>query len=138
MKHSTVPEIAALANEELATDDYWNDTSDNIEVMSEQDIDSTTEDHSTSNDENKGEKLRLHLLPVVTESDKQSGISPNLTYDVFMFPKSVDFEKNNLTEKSNVFFEDKGANEKTPENDSEKRFAANENQPEESSPVLQR
>jgi len=135
MKHSTVPEIAALANEELAMDDYWNDTSDNIEVISEQD--STTEDHSTSNDENKREKLKLHLLPVVAESE-QAKISPNLTYDVFMFPKSVDFEKNNLTEKSNVFFEDKGANEKTPENDSEKRFAADENQSEESSPVLQR
>ncbi|KAG5346382.1 ANK3 protein, partial [Acromyrmex charruanus] len=139
MKHSTVPEIATLANEELAIDDYWNDTSDNIEIISEQNINSTTEDRPTSNDdENKGEKLKLLLLrfPAV-ESDKQTNkISPNLTYDVFTFPKA-DFKKDNLIEKSDVFL-DENANEST-ENDLEKNSAMNEDEELESSPTgLQR
>ncbi|XP_011061106.1 PREDICTED: uncharacterized protein LOC105150015 [Acromyrmex echinatior] len=139
MKHSTVPEIATLANEELAIDDYWNDTSDNIKIISEQNINSTTEDHPTSNDdENKGEKLKLLLLrfPAV-ESDKQTNkISPNLTYDVFTFPKA-DFKKDKLIEKSDVFL-DENANEGT-ENDLEKSSAMDEDEELESSPTgLQR
>ncbi|XP_071556145.1 uncharacterized protein Trprs-m [Temnothorax nylanderi] len=135
MKRSTVPEIATLATEELPTDDYWNDTSDNIEVLSEQDIDSTTEDRYTLNDDqSKGEKLKLHLLTVVRESDKQ--ISPNLTYDMFMFPKIADFEKDSFIEKSDILSQD--ANEKTTENDLEKRSATSKDQPESSLAVLQR
>ncbi|XP_011695486.1 PREDICTED: ankyrin repeat and SAM domain-containing protein 3-like isoform X3 [Wasmannia auropunctata] len=131
MKCSTVPEIAALVNEDLVVDDYWNDTSDNIEVISEQDVDSTVKDRS-NDDENKGEKLKLHLLPVIMESDKQSRISPNLTYDVFTFPKAAG--KDSLTEKSNVPSLDKDANEKTTENDLEQHSAAGEDQSK-SSPV---
>lgn len=137
MKRSTVPEIATLANAELAIYDYWNDTSNNIEVISEQDIGSMTEDRSIlKDDESRREKLKLHLLSVA-ESDKQSGISPNFTYDMFVFPKAADFEKDSFTEKSNVLSQDKDANEKTIENDLE-LSVTDENQPESSSAVLQR
>lgn len=130
MKRSTVPEIVTLAKEKLAMDDYWNDTSDNIKVIGEQDIGSTTEDHSTLNDDDR-KKFKLRLLSV--ESDKQAKISPNLTYDMFVFPKTPDF-KDNLIEKSNVLSQDKDINEKTPE----KRSAAGEDQLESSAAVLQR
>lgn len=137
MKRSTVPEIATLANAE-PIDDYWNDTSNNIEVISEQDIGSMTEDRSIlKDDESRREKLKLHLLPVA-ESDKQSGISPNFTYDMFVFPKAADFEKDNFTEKSNVLSQDKDASEKTIENDFEQLSVTGENQPESSSAILQR
>ncbi|XP_011865974.1 PREDICTED: uncharacterized protein LOC105560988 isoform X2 [Vollenhovia emeryi] len=138
MKRSTVPEIATLANEELATDDYWNDTSDNIEAMSEQDnIESTMEDRPTSNDaESKREKLKLHLLSVIGEPDKQ--ISPNLTYDTFMFPKAADFEKNSLIEKSDVPPRDENANERPTKGDLKGRSATGEDQPDSSPAVLQR
>ncbi|XP_018394469.1 PREDICTED: putative ankyrin repeat protein RBE_0220 [Cyphomyrmex costatus] len=137
MKRSTVSEIAALANEELAIDDYWNDTSDNIEIISEQN--NMTENRSISNDdESKGEKLKLHLLqfPAV-ESDQTNRISPNLTYDVFTFPKA-DFEKDNLIEKSDVISHDENMNEKRIENYLEKHSAMDENELESSPIILQR
>jgi len=131
MKHSTVPEIATLANEEMAIDDYWNDTSDNIEIISEQNINSTTEDRSISNnDENKGEKLKLHLLRFAMESDKQiSRISPNLTYDVFTFPKA-DFEKDSLIQKSDV-----SLNENANDENNLKKSSATDKDELESSPT---
>lgn len=133
MRRSIVPEIAALADEELPMDEYWNDTSDNIEMISEQD--NTREERSTSRDNaSKGEKLKLHLLPVPEESDKQTRISPNLTYDIFMFPKVADFENNRVTEK----FQDNDANEKTTENELEEHSATSEDQLESSLVVLQR
>lgn len=132
MKCSAVPEIAALAKEKLAMDDYWNDTSDNIEVMSEQNIDSTTENRSILNDdESKGEKLKLHLLSIVKESDNQ--ISPNLTY-MFMFPKTGDFEKDSFTEKSDVPYQNKN----TIKNDLKTCSATSEDQLESFLAVLQR
>lgn len=138
MKRSTIPEIATLTNSELAIDDYWNDTSDNIEVISKQDIGSTAEDRFIlKDDESRGNKLKLHLLPVA-ESDKQSGISPNLTYDMFVFPKAADFEKGSFIEKLNVLSQDKDVNEKTRENDLEQHSVTVEDQSESSPAVLQR
>ncbi|XP_018305974.1 uncharacterized protein, partial [Mycetomoellerius zeteki] len=138
MKRSIVPEIAALANEELAIDDYWSDTSDNIEIISEQNINSMTEDCSISNDdENKGEKPKLHLLqfPALEFGKQTSRISPNLTYDVFMFPKA-NFEKDSLIEKSNISI-DENANEKRTENDLEMSYATDKDELESSPTVLQ-
>ncbi|KAL6255120.1 hypothetical protein P5V15_013450 [Pogonomyrmex californicus] len=137
MKRSTVPEIATLVNGEPITDDYWNDTSDNIEVMSEQDIGGDTEDSTLKNDENKKESLKLRLLP--TESDKQTAISPNLTYDIFMFSKTVHSKNANLIENSDLLFHDENMNEKKIiENNSEKYSLTDKNQPKLYSTVLQR
>lgn len=125
MKHSTVPEIALEAKKELDMENYWNDTSDNIKVISEQNIDNMTEGRSTLNDnEGEREKLKLHLLPVVEKFEEQ--ISPNLTYDIFMFPKAVDLEKDCVIEKSDVLFQDIDINGNTTKNDLEKRFATGE------------
>ncbi|KAL0126675.1 hypothetical protein PUN28_005211 [Cardiocondyla obscurior] len=130
MKRSTVPEIAVLANEDLtATEDYWNDTSDNIEVIGEPNM----KDNFTFNDDEKTkEKLKLHLLSVVKESDKQ--ISPNLTYEMFKFPKA-DFEEDNITEKSNVSSQDYKAHKMPTTNNLEKYSVISED---ESTPMLRR
>lgn len=112
MKRSTVPEIAALVNANSAVDDYWNDTSDNIQII-EENIDGTTKDSKLISKNNKNEKRKkLHLsLPI--ESDKQDLISPNLTYDVFVLsPNAVCFEKNNFTRKSEIVFQDKDESKK--------------------------
>ncbi|XP_029155537.1 uncharacterized protein LOC114928480 [Nylanderia fulva] len=116
MKRSTIPEIAALVSEDSVTNDYWNDTSDNIEVI-EQNIDGTTRDCKLmKNNENEKRKTKLHL-PIFTESDKQDLISPNLTYDIFMLsPNTVCFEKDELT-KSNVIFKDKDGSKNITETD---------------------
>lgn len=126
MERSTVSEITLEARKELGTDDYWNDMSDNIEVIRKENIDSTTENRFILNDNrDKKEKLdKLHdkLLSVVEKSDEQ--ISPNLMYDIFMFPKIVDFEKDSIIEKkSDLLFQDKDANQITTKNNLEKRSA---------------
>lgn len=126
MKRSTVPGIAA--KKDLATD-YWNDTSDNIKVIREQNINSTMGNRSLNDNGSKREKLKLHLLSLVRESDEQ--ISPNLTYDTF--PKAADYEKDSFIKKSNVFFK----NINVIKNDLEKHSAMGD-QPESSSAVLQR
>lgn len=124
MKRSMIPEIALEAMTELDMEDYWNDTSDNIEVISEQNIDNRTEDRSTLyNNEGEREKLQLNLLSVVKNSEEQ--ISPNLTYDIFMFPK-VDFEKDSIIEKSDVLFQDKDIKTNTIKNNLEKHSATGE------------
>lgn len=117
MKRSTIPEIAALVNADSAIDEYWNDTSDNIQVV-EQNIDDTTRDSKLiKNNENKKRKTRLHLS-VSAESDKQDLLSPNLKYDIFaLSPNTVCFEKNDLTKESNVVFQDKDESKKTTEKD---------------------
>lgn len=117
MKYSTIPEIAALVNADSAMDDYWNDTSDNIQVI-EQNIDDTTKDSKLiSKNKNKKHKNKLHLS-ISTEFDKQDLISPNLTYDIFVLsPNAVCFEKNDLTKKSDVVFQNKDESKKTMEKD---------------------
>lgn len=118
MKRSTVPEIAALVNANSAVDDYWNDTSDNIQIIEEENIDGTTKNSKLISKSNKNEKRKkLHLsLPI--ESDKQDLISPNLTYDVFVLsPNAVCFEKNNFTKKSDIVFQDKDESKKAMKKD---------------------
>ncbi|KAM0731393.1 Ankyrin repeat and SAM domain-containing protein 6 [Formica fusca] len=117
MKYSTIPEIAALVNADSAMDDYWNDTSDNIQVI-EQNIDDTTKDSKPiSKNKNKKHKNKLHLS-ISTEFDKQDLISPNLTYDIFVLsPNAVCFEKNDLIKKSDVVFQNKDESKKTMEKD---------------------
>lgn len=115
MKRSTIPEIAALVNANPTIDDYWNDTSDNIQI--EENIDGTTRDFKLISKKNKNEKRKKLNLSLPVESHKQDLISPNLTYDVFVLsPSAVCFEKN-LTEKSNIFFQDKDENKKATEKD---------------------
>lgn len=115
MKRSTIPEIAALVNEDSVTNDYWNDTSDNIEVI-EQNIDGTKDSTLIKNNENKIRKSKL-LLPVSAEFDKQDLLSPNLTYDIFVLsPNTVCFEKDDLIKKSNIV-QDKDESKKTTEKD---------------------
>lgn len=119
MKRSTIPEIAALVNADSAMDDYWDDTSDNIEVI-KQDMDDTTRDSTliAKNNLNIKQKPKLHLSLFAETDNKQDLISPNLTYDVFVLsPNTVCFEKNDLTKKSNIVFQDKDENKKTPKKD---------------------
>lgn len=116
MKRSTIPEIAALVNANPSIDDYWNDTSDNIQI--EENIDDTTRYFKLISKKNKNEKRKKLNLSLPVESHKQDLISPNLTYDIFVLsPSVVCFEKNNFTEKSNIFFQDKDESKKATEKD---------------------
>ncbi|KAL6429066.1 hypothetical protein ACFW04_008097 [Cataglyphis niger] len=117
MKHSTIPEITALVNADSAMDDYWNDTSDNIQVR-EENIDDTTKDSKLiSKNKNEKHKNKLHLS-LATEFDKQDLISPNLTYNTFVLsPNAVCFEKNDLTKKTDIVFQNKDESKKTMEKD---------------------
>ncbi|EZA58292.1 hypothetical protein DMN91_006004 [Ooceraea biroi] len=133
MRNSTVPEIAALAKTDLASDDYWNDTSDNIQVLSENDGDTTQMCSSIlKNDENrKRGPARLHLLPAITESGKQDLISPNLTYDykdVFASLANARFTEIDFVDKQKLFLKDKSTNKKRMESDLEKHDAMSEYQ----------
>lgn len=117
MKHSTIPEITALVNADSAMDDYWNDTSDNIQVI-EENIDDTKKDSKLiSKNKNEKHKNKLHLS-LSTEFDKQDLISPNLTYNTFVLsPNAVCFEKNDFTKKTDVVFQNKDESKKTMEKD---------------------
>lgn len=125
MRSSTVPEIAGLAKEEdLITEDYWNDTSDNIQVTSEQDVGermSATIEMSrreapndggdskpilTNEGKGKRQPAELRLLYVPAEFEKPDLLSPALTYNrdeifasspIARFAKTEDLAKNSST-----------------------------------------
>lgn len=124
MKNSTVPEIASLAKEDLIIKDYWDDTSDNIQVMSEPENigdvvnengsnRDTTEDRSKQtlqNGERKKKKLaKLHLLSIPAEYERQDVLSPALTYncdEIFASSPNTYLTKIDPTKKINAFFKD--------------------------------
>lgn len=114
MRRSTVPEIVVLAEEYLATDDYWNDMSDNIQVISEQNNDDMTGESSKSilrNDKKRKHISMLNLLSIPSKSNKQDLLSPNLTYDTFALSPNIYFTNMNLGKRSNVFFSKKDASD---------------------------
>lgn len=117
MKHSTIPEIANLAKKQLAIENYWNDTSDNIRIIQEMDnenkinqelpVGSFTCDCSklTRNEEIKKKKPKFDILSISKNSDKQNVMSPIVTYNVNeLFPMSpnVCFTKNSPLEEKDI------------------------------------
>lgn len=123
MRRSTVPEIIILAEEYLATDDYWNDTSDNIQVISEQSKDDMTGESSKSilkNDKKRKHKSMLSLLSIPPKSDMQDLLSPNLTYDTFALSPNLYFTNMNFAKRSNILFPEKDANNKAKKSNLEK------------------
>lgn len=134
MKNSTVPEIASLAKKHLITEDYWNDTSDNIQVMSEQDIDErtvielnregTVDEDSTSIFENEGSNkkpVKLRLLPVPAESGKLDDLlSPALTYNrhkIFASSPIARFANTDLAARLSSPLKERDTNEKNETGD---------------------
>lgn len=125
MRLSTEQEISALVEGHLSMDDYWNDISDNIQVMSDQDIVDKTEDLIFKKEKNKMRDLNLNLLSMPTEFNKGL-ISPNLTYHTVPSPDIVCFTNIDLTKKANIFFQDKNLSKEASESDSQKYLATNE------------
>lgn len=128
MRNSTIPEIAALAKTDFASDDYWNDTSDNIQVLSGKDGDATQVRFSTlRNDENR---KPARLLLSAPESTKQDLISPGLTYDyknVLALSSNAFLTGTDFAGRQKVqFFEDKNTNGKSMKDNLEKRDAISE------------
>lgn len=116
MKRSTIPEIVALVNANSAMDDYWNDTSDNIQI--EKNIDGTTTDSKLISKNKENEKRKKLNLSLPVKSAQQDLLSPNLTYDVFVLsPNAVCFENNNFTEKLDTVFQNKDESKKATEKD---------------------
>ncbi|XP_067203042.1 uncharacterized protein TrpRS-m isoform X2 [Linepithema humile] len=131
MRRSTVPEIVILAEEYLATDDYWKDTSDNIQVISGQSNDDVTGESSKSvlkNDRKRKHISILNLLSIPPKSNKQDLLSPNLTYDTFALSPNVYFTNINLAKRSNIFFPEKDANNGAAKSDLEKYSVTSEYQ----------
>jgi len=117
MRNSKVPEIAALAKTDFASDKYWNDVSDNVRVLSENDDNIIRARPSILESENRKCKS-AKLLP--TKSDKQDLMSPSLTYDykkMFASLSNMRFTENNFAEKQNMFLKDKSMEKKPAESD---------------------
>ncbi|XP_020288835.1 uncharacterized protein LOC109857169 isoform X2 [Pseudomyrmex gracilis] len=125
MRLSTEQEISALVEGHLSMDDYWNDISDNIQVMSDQDVVDKTEDPIFKIEKHKKRDLNLNLLSMPNESNKGL-ISPNLTYHTVPSPDIVCFTDIDLTKKANIFFQDKNLSKETSESDSQKCLATDE------------
>lgn len=76
MRNSTVPEIANLARKNLIIDDYWNDTSDNIQVLGERDADEIAAIFINGKEQTpKSVKLRF------LSAETRNLASPGLTYN---------------------------------------------------------
>lgn len=141
MRRSTVPEIAILAKEYLAMDDYWNDTSDNIQVINKQSYNDMTGESSKSilkNDRKRKHLSMLNLLSIPPKSDKQDLLSPNLTYETFALSPNVYFTNMNHAKKSSIHFLEKDANNKATESDSDKYSVTSEYQLKSPPPVSQK
>jgi len=117
MRNSKVPEIAALAKTDFTSDEYWNDTSDNIQILSENDGNIIQARSSVLKNENRKCKS-AKLLP--TKSDKQDLMSPSLTYDykkMFASLSNARLAEIDLTEKQNMLLKDKSTEKKPTETD---------------------
>ncbi|XP_014484235.1 PREDICTED: uncharacterized protein LOC106749372 isoform X3 [Dinoponera quadriceps] len=124
MRNSTVPEIARLAREHLITEDYWNDTSDNIRMMSEQYGDETAAIRKNG----KEKSPKSHVLFAET----RSLASPALTYNcsgVFAPSPIACFTKIDLEERSNAPSEDERANHEAVATDGFKTNARRQESP---------
>lgn len=107
MRNSAVPEIASLAREHLIIEDYWNDTSDNIQVMSERDADET----KAINSKEKTAKPRL-LCATAESAEIRNSASPALTYNrdgVFASSPIACFTKTDFMRRLSAFSENEDA-----------------------------
>jgi hypothetical protein len=117
MRNSKVPEIAALAKTDFTSDEYWNDSSDNIQVLSGNDGNIMQAYFPVLKNENRKCKS-AKLLP--TKSDKQDLMSQNLTYDykkMFASLSNACFMETDFAEKQNIFLKDKSMEKKPTESD---------------------
>lgn len=135
MRNSTVPEIANLAKEHLIIDDYWNDTSDNIQVMSQQGDVDETKAACKNGKEKTAKPTKRRLLSAAAESTEMRNLaSPALTYNrdgVFAPSPVACFTRSDFTERANTSSEDEDA---TMQND----FKTNARQQEPPPVALQR
>lgn len=106
MRNSTVPEIATLARKHLIIDDYWNDTSDNIQAISERDTDET----KAVCKDGKEKSAKRRFLSAATESAEMRNLaSPALTYNrdnVFTPSPIACFTRSDFTKRANTSSED--------------------------------